>query len=117
MDIVDIVFNVLFIYLFCMVAILPYLMHKKAKKILVEKYLKNEQIVNLLENSKYSDFVINCQGVERLNNSNYVRLLNEYLGDNQKYRLRILKIYYSDAAFNAKEEDYKNFKHNIENKK
>ena len=100
-----------------MVTIVPYLIRKKAKKILVDKYLKSSQIVNLLENSKYSDFVVNIHGVERLNNSHYVRLLNEYLGDNQKYTLRILRIYYSDASFNAKEEDYKNFKQNMENKK
>ncbi len=117
MNSIDLAFNIALFGLFCMVTIVPYIVRKEAKKMLIDKYLKNERIVNLLENSKYSDFVINCQGIERLNNSNYVRLLNEYLGDNQKYSLRILKIYYSDAAFNAKEEDYNNFKHNMENKK
>ena len=40
MDIIDIAFNILFIGLFCMVTIVPYLIRKKARKILVDN-MKN----------------------------------------------------------------------------
>lgn len=123
MKIIDIAFNIAFnvslIGMVGMVTVLPYLVRKKGNKILVD-YLKNEKIVHLLENSKYSDFVVNYNGTERLNNSNYVRLLNEYVSDSKlfkTYGLRVLKIYYSTAAFNTNEESYKIFKQNMENKK
>ncbi|TXI97957.1 MAG: hypothetical protein E6Q32_10900 [Neisseriales bacterium] len=117
MHIIDVAFDASIIGIIGMITVLPYLQRKKARKILADKYLKNEQIVNLLKNAKYTDFVVNLKGTDRLTNSNYVRLLNEYADDSQQCKLRILKIYYSDKTFNTKEENYKMFKQNMENKK
>lgn len=115
----DILLNSLFCFFVLSITVLPYWFDKKVNKLLINNYLKNEKIVNLLRSSKYSDFIVPVRGVTRLNNSNHVRLLKEYIADDKqikRYGLKALSFYYSNPAYKMDDESYDKFKHNMENK-
>lgn len=115
----DILLNSVFCFFVLSITVLPYWFDKKANKLLIYKFLKNEKVLNLLRSSKYSDFIVSVRGGTRLNNSNHVRLLKEYAAaDTQikRYGLRALSVYYSNPAYKMDDENYDKFKHNMENK-
>lgn len=85
-----------------------------AKGILVNEWLRNDAIVNLLKKSVYSDFC-GTHGV-LIMNTNHVRLLREYVNNDKqlkRYGVRILKSYYFSNSSTS--EEYKQFKRDIEN--
>ena len=115
----DILLNSIFCFFILSIIVVPYWFDKKANKLLIYNFLKNEKIVNLLRSSKYYDFIVPVRGVIRLNNSNHVRLLKEYVADDtqiKRYGLKALSVYYSNPAYKIDDESYDKFKHNMENK-
>lgn len=115
----EILLNSILLVFILSITVLPYLFDKKANKLLIYNFLKNEKILNLLRSSKYSDFIVSARGGTRLNNSNHVRLLKEYAAaDTQikRYGLKALSVYYSNPEYKMDDESYDKFKHNMENK-
>lgn len=103
---------------------LCYHIHRREKytERLLEIWLKNEKIVQLLEKGNINDFIYESQvekGKWKLDNfSFYPKLLKEYVNDDDnfdEFAVFILQRYYSNESVKNTEKKYREFKNQIEN--